>query len=1207
MDRIAIKNFAIRARHKLITAISQKAHELEITKDEIKLVENIKEKGFDQLIEEVAYTWFNRLIVLRFMEVNEYLPSGVRFLSSIEEGKTEPDIIKAALNIDFGLYNEEYQETVYKLIDTNNTEDLYRYLLVNQCNQLEQIMPEVFEKISYYTELLIPDDLLGENSVIRDLVESIDEEDYKDKVEIIGWLYQYYISEKKDQVFADLKKGIKISKENIPAATQLFTPKWIVQYMIENSLGRLWLESSRKNSDKELQSNFNKEIQLNKELQSNKELQLNWKYYLEDTKQKAGTQKQIQKLIKPNLKPEDIKVLDPSCGSGHILVYAFDVLYDIYLQANYPEGDIPKLILENNLYGLDIDDRAGQLTSFALMMKGRSKYKGIFKSNIKLNICVVQESNGITDDIIEFFAHGDLGCKNDIKYLVETFHDAKEYGSILNVNPVDFGAIEHQIKELKSKETSDILELQYKDIILEKLPPLIQQARIMSGKYDVVCTNPPYMGKKNLNPSLSTYMDTNYPLGKSELYSAFILKCIDYTKNAGFTSMITIHTWMFITSFKDLRKYILDETTIISMLHTGPATFDDLNAFNVLATSFCLGKTRIKSYNSHFVRLADYYKTGDKILNYHNTDNKFFLEQEEFFLMPSNPVVYWVSETVRDVFKKSRPLKDYSSPKQGLATGNNNKFVRYWFEVSKENIYLKAKNSQEALESGAKWLPYNKGGNFRKWYGMNEYIVNWENDGFEIKNLKDKNGKLKSRPQNTGYYFKAGITWSLFGFENFGVRYKDYGYVFDVSGSSIFPSEDLLFYVLAFLSSKVAFMYLSIMAPTVNFQVGNIGDLPLLIDDKYKNELEILAKDNIKISREDWDEFEESWDFERHPFLKYKSTYNNIESNRFKKTIKPINLTSSTSSAYISDVFKEWERYSTKRYNKLRENEERINEIFIEIYHLENDLTPDVVNRDIALRKADRERDVKSFISYGVACMFGRYSLDEDGLVYAGGEFDNNCYKTFIPTTDNILVIADNNYFEDDIVSRFVDFIRISFGEETLEENLDYIAESLGQKTSETARQTIRRYFLKDFYKDHVKSYKKRPIYWLFDSGRQNGFKALIYIHRYDPDTVSRVRTDYLHKLQKIYEAEVARTDLYLENDVIRSREKATRIKKKESLNKKIKECMDYEQIIANVANQKIEIDLDDGIKENYNKFQGIEISRNEGKKPQVYNLLSKI
>ena len=1194
MDKTAIKNFAVRARNKLIDDITQKAFELGISEDEIKdiiafeggftikglnnsktykkyqekqrrkLVDNIKQKGFDQVIEEVAYTWFNRFIALRFMEVNDYLPTGVRVLSSKEEGKVEPDIIKEALNVDL----EIDRELVYKLIDENDTEDLYRYLLVKQCNELGKIMPQVFEEISDYTELLLPDNLLGEGSVIRDLVDSVEEEDYKDQVEIIGWMYQYYISEKKDEVFADLKKNKKITKENIPAATQLFTPKWIVKYMIENSLGRLWLES---HPDEDLQSK--------------------WRYYLEEAEQEPEVREQLDELKDPKLNPEDIKVLDPSMGSGHILVYAFDVLYDIYLKANYSERDIPRLILEKNLYGLDIDDRAGQLAAFALMMKARSNNRRIFRRKIELNVCSIQESNGISKEAMDYFVNtedvetNNKDLKEDVEYLIHVFHDAKEYGSLLDVKKIDFDAIERKIAQIQVWDTEDLFEYQYKETILEKILPLVKQGRIMSRKYDVVCTNPPYMGgRKGMNHQLKKYVQKNYKSSNSDLYACFIEKCLNLSKNNKFVSMVTQHSFMFTDDYKELREKLLNSIIFVNMLHLGTDAFPEINGEVVQTTTFTIRNVEDSRYKGEFVRLLDY-ECYEKEKHVHNKNLHFNIySNTDFKDIKGTPFAYWISERVKQTFKIGTPFEEIGKPRQGLATGNNDIFLRAWYEVENIKIGFGFKTIDSFHDSGLLYAPYNKGGKQRRWYGNNENIIKFDKEHFQT--LSTQGNRLPSRQ----YYFQKCITWSDISGRNFAGRYCDYGFVFDVKGSSGFPRENYFLYVLAFLNSKLTPMYIDALNPTITTQVGDLKRIPLLkINAKSKDKIDKLAKQNIKITKDDWDSFETSWDFKHHPLLDYSI------------------LKSSPNLNKIETAINNWSDFTEEQFEQLKANEEALNNIFIDIYGLQGELTPEVEDKNITISKADRERDIKSLISYAVGCMFGRYSLDEEGLIYAGGEFDINSYNTFIPTTDNILVIADDDYFEDDIVSRFVDFVKITFGEETLEENLDYVAESLGQRASETARQTIRRYFQKDFYKDHVKTYQKRPIYWLFDSGRQNGFKALIYMHRYEPYTVSRVRTDYLHKLQRMYEAEVDRIDMYLENNDITPREKSARIKKKEGLLKQIQECLVYDQIIAHVANQKIDINLDDGVKVNYTKFQGVEVPQGEGKKPLKANLLSKI
>lgn len=1194
MNKTAIKNFAVRARNRLKEDITQKSYELGITKDEIKdietfeggfkikglensrtykkyelkqrerLISSIKDRGFEQVVEEVAYTWFNRFIALRFMEVNEYLPTGIRVLSSIEEGKTEPDIIKEALNVDLDIDHD----IVYKIIDNNDTEDLYKYLFIKQCNQLGQIMPMVFEEISDYTELLLPDNLLAEGSVIRDLVESVDEEDYKDQVEIIGWMYQYYISEKKDEVFADLKKNVKITKENIPAATQLFTPKWIVKYMVENSLGRLWLESH-----------------------PDEELQAQWKYYLEEAEQDPEVQKQLDELKNSNLNPKDIKVLDPAMGSGHILVYAFDVLYDIYLKANYSEREIPQLILENNIYGLDIDDRAGQLAAFALMMKARSKNRRIFRNKIELNICSIQESNGIPKEAIEFLvspkdtALEEHLHKEEVEYLVEVFHDAKEYGSILDVKKIDFNAIEKRLEEIRNGETLDLYELQYRDVILEKLPPLIKQGRIMSQKYDVVCTNPPYMG--NMPTKMLDYVVDRYEDSKYDLYSVFMEKSYELVRNHGYVALITQHSWMFISSFINLRVKVL-RNRLLNILHLGSRAFESIGGEVVQTVAFIFIKQNINDYLSQAKRLVEYGSQNQKEnMFFYGSNNNYSFRKEDFYKLSGVPIAYWLSHKYYDAFDKAYTIDQYALRKAGIVTGDDKYFLKIWFEVKYDEINFQPKDS----ESYSKYHIMSKGGSHRRFYGNYEYVI-------RLNDLWDTNKTNKSvRRGDKDYYFKEAIGWSQVGNTQKSFRMINNSVCGTATPTIYIDSEKLYFYILAFLNTKVAFEYLSVFNPTMNLLTTDICNLPLIINEIYEGIVEKLVKSSICISKADWDSFEISWDFKRHPLIEFrqnKALWGDPSPEDFRNN------------GSIDLSYKAWEYFMDTQFNQLKSNEEELNRIFIEIYGLQDELTPEVEDKDITIRKADRERDIKSFISYAVGCMFGRYSLDEEGLIYAGGEFDIDRYKTFIPTRDNILIIADDEYFEDDIVNRFVEFVKSSFGKDTLEENLNYIADTLGDKAGETSRQTIRRYFLKDFYNDHVKTYQKRPIYWQFDSGKQNGFKALIYMHRYDSLTVARVRTDYLHKLQKQYEAEVNRMDVIMESEVS-TREKAAAKKRKDNINKQILECRAYDQVIAHIANQRVEIDLDDGVVVNYSKFQGVQIPQGEGKKPLKADLLAKI
>jgi type II restriction/modification system DNA methylase subunit YeeA len=1133
------------------------------------------------------------------MEVNNYLPTGVRVLSSIEEGKTEPDIIQEALNIDLDLD----PEIVYRLQDSNDTEDLYRYLLVKQCNQLGKIMPNVFEEIADYTELLLPDKLLAEGSVIRDLVEEIEEYDWKIElneeeqkreaekgehgIEIIGWLYQYYISEKKDEVFAGLKKNKKITKENIPAATQLFTPKWIVKYMVENSLGRLWLESH-----------------------PNEELKAQWKYYLEEAEQDPEVQKQLDALKDPNLNPEGIKVLDPAMGSGHILVYAFDVLYEIYLSAGYSEREIPTLILEKNLYGLDIDDRAGQLATFALLMKARSKNRRIFRHKPKMNLCSIQESNDIPKEAIEYLVSVKETKlekhfhREDVEYLIEVFHDAKEYGSILDVKKIDFDALEKRIEEVRNNVPEDLFELQHREIILEKIPSLIQQAKIMSQKYDVVCTNPPYMGRRGMNSKLVKHLDENFKDSKNDLFAVFMELDDIYLKNNGFMGMINQHSWMFLSSYERLREKLISNKTIYNMVHLGAHAFEEIGGEVVQSTAFVMKKEKMDYYIGTFIRLTECKDSEEKRKQFLQIKTKrkgnYYKQSTTIFKqIPSYNISYWLSNKTADIFKKEVTLGhacDYTGSLH--KTANNDLYLRFFWEIN----FLKIK---------AKWVPYNKGGYFRKWYGNNDILINWSEKARKHYSTYKTANLLRER-----FWFREGITWTALTSRNFNARYFPAGFISDFKGASVHPKCNNK-YVIGLMNSEVFNYLLSFIASTLDFNIGQVVKVPFIRGTEQLDVVNRLVNNCISISKTDWDSFETSWDFKKHPLLAHKKEVDTIEK-----------------------AFTNWSNFAENQFIQLKANEEELNRIFIETYGLQDELTPDVDDKDVTITRIYNSKEdipesmkgnnyvltkedvVKSFISYAVGCMFGRYSLDEEGLIYAGGDFDDKFRlrdgqweiktkegwkKSRVNIVEhNVIPIADGDYFEDGILERFVDFVKVSFGEDTLEENLDYIAETLGRKANETSRQAIRRYFLKDFYKDHVRTYKKRPIYWLFDSGRQDGFKALIYMHRYDASTVARVRTDYLHSLQKKYEAEINHLDILIDSD-ISQREKAAARKRKETILKQIEECRLYDEAIAHMANQRIEIDLDDGVKVNYAKFQGVEIPQGKGRKPLKADLLAKI
>lgn len=1220
MDKNKIKSYAVWARRAMIEAVKDRAFKVGIEENKIHdierlqggfkvvgreeifnipsthrdtLVKLINEKGYEQVIEEVAYTWFNRFMGLRFMEVNEYLPTGVRILSSEDEGKIEPDVLTNINDIEDELdLNLDY---VYELQDRGTEqarEELYKYILIKQCNELGNIIPQMFEKIQDYTELLLPDNLLQEGSVIRKMVTDIDEEDWKEEVEIIGWMYQYYISEKKDEVFAALKKNVKITKENIPAATQLFTPKWIVKYMVENSLGRLWLEGY-----------------------PNEELQKEWKYYLEEADQEPEVEEELKKIREEHshLTPEDIKVLDPCMGSGHILVYAFDVLYQIYKEAGYGEREIPRKILQNNIYGLDIDDRAAQLASFALIMKARAHNRRLFREiereDIELNLCSIQESNGISNEAIDYFCSLETGLDNeelrsDLEYLVNVFTDAKEYGSILEVEKVKFEALKQRLKEIE--DDNNLMFGDYIKILLEKVPMLVKQAEIMSRMYEVCITNPPYMGRKGMESKLKRHVEKVFVDSKSDLFSVFIDK---YTRKGiikYYSAFITMQSWMFLSSYKAMRYKLLTNNNINSMLQIGYNSFPGMNSQIAHAATFIIYNENIKNYNGVYFNLNNESITADKekvFINKLIKKDFYTRRQSDYLEIPGQNIAYWISENMKNVFELASPLGQLAEPKQGMATADNNRFLRVWFEVNKEKIGFKYKNSLLAKESNQKWFPYNKGGDFRKWYGNNEFVVNWEKDGYEIKAFK------ASVIRNEGYYFNKGITWSLISTSNFAARLSPGGFLFDVGGSTVFPEEKLLNYILALMNSKVTYEILKMIAPTINFQVGDIREIPIILpanNEDFEN-ISNIAKENVNISKEEWDSFEISWDFKN-------------------------NQLNSKSRSSLKEIYLLWDNLQNERFNKLKNNEELINKLLINIYDLNCELDYSVDDKYITIRKADRERDIRSFISYAVGCMFGRYSIDAEGVIYAGGDFsdkwkvendkwqvrklekdedgnliyDSWVYATFVPDVDNIIPITEDEYFEDDIVSRFIEFIKVVYGADTLEENLDFIAESLGVKVNETSRQTIRRYFLKEFYKDHLKVYQKRPIYWMFDSGKNDGFKALVYMHRYNESTVAKLRTDYLHSLQRKYEAEILRLQAVAESTTLSAREKTQAKKNIDKINKKIEECKLYDQVVAHVANERISIDLDDGVKHNYGLFQGIKVPTDSGKEVKM-DLLAKI
>lgn len=1152
-DYAEVKGERISQRNSLVSAIRAKAEEL----DNYKV-------AFEYIVEEVAYTWFNRMIAIRFMEVNGYLP--IRVLSS-ESGKHEPDIVTTPFDAGLEFTGEE-SGRIYELRDNNRLEELFRMLFIRECNHLHDILPELFEATNDYSELLLSLSYTDKDGVVFHLVNDISEDDFniekEGQVEIIGWMYQYYNTEPKDKVFAALKKNVKITKENIPAATQLFTPHWIVRYMVENSLGRLWIEGH-----------------------PDDDLRQGWEYYLDEAEQEPQVQAQLEEIRAGyrEISPEDIRIIDPCMGSGHILVYAFDVLMQIYSAQGYSERDAAKLIVEKNLWGLDIDRRAYQLAYFAVMMKARQYNRRILTSGIKPNLFVIDDNRALTPEIIEYIADGDSKIAADLRSISNDLTNAREYGSIINVQPVDFSGLIERIGVIAQSDELNLIAMENKRIACEKILPLVNQAQALSQKYDVVCTNPPYMGTSSfpapLNRkkeddkykplNLTEYIAKNYFDSKSDLFAVFIERCRNLIKQNGYQAMITQHAWMFLSSYEKLREKLMLSTTV-NMAHLGARAFDEIGGEVVQTTAFVERKAHMNGYKGTYARLVGIVGENEKRDAFLSHQNLYVSCADNFSKIPGMPVAYWVSENFIKSFQYTT-IEDFGFAGIGMRTGDNERFLRFWHEVDKNNIIIGCKSAEEQIASNKKWVPYNKGGEFRRWYGNNDYVVNWYNNGEEIKENTRKvypqlGENLGWKISNEQYYFKRGITWS--GVTSSKCSYRAYptGFIFDSGANGLFVYDERNYcYVLGCLNNSISLYILSVINPTINTGAGTVRKIPLLFNEYYKNEIDSLVQQNIDLSKSDWDSFETSWDFTTHPL------------------IKPVPL--------ISESFAQWSDECEKRFTQLKSNEEELNRIFIDIYGLQDELTPEVEDKDVTVRRADLTRDIKSLVSYAVGCMFGRYSLDVEGLAYAGGDWDGSKYKTFIPDPDNCIPVTDEEYFRDDIVVRFVDFIRTVYGADTLEENLTFIADALGTRGN-TSRERIRNYFLNDFIKDHIKMYQKRPIYWLFDSGKQNGFRALVYMHRWNADTTGNVRVEYLHKLQRIYENEIRQSQDVAETGS--GREVSAAQKRIEKLTKQLKETHDFDEKIAHLALSRIDIDLDDGVKVNYEKVQ----TGDDGKKIEV-------
>ena len=1093
--------------------------------------------AYQTVVDKVAYTWFNRLIAVRYMEVNDLLPSRTRVLSSAD-GRAEPQIVTSPFDAVLD-YSPAEQQQIVNLKNDNKLDEAFRLLFLKQCAALGDCLPRLFEQVDDYMPLLLALSFTDKDGVVCHLVNDIPESDWQDAVQIVGWLYQYYNTEPKEQVFANLKKNIKISKENIPAATQLFTPDWIVRYMVENSLGRLWSEGH---------PDFDKS---------------EWKYYLDEAPQEPQVAQQLAKLRKGYvaLTPEDIKCIDPCMGSGHILAYLFDVLMQIYRSAGYGDRDAAASIVEHNLYGLDIDDRAAQMAYFVVMMKGCHYDSRFLRRHLNPHVYAIQESRELPQT-----AFGYCGPEEPTaRTLWDTFKNAKEYGSILQpkVTLEELDKLEARLQEADSMAGYGSLGVQgltYQ--LLDVMYPLIDQARMLVQKYDVVVTNPPYMGSSGMSARLSDYVKKVYPDSKSDLFAVFIEHGNEMVKRAGFNCMVTMQSWMFLSSFEKMRVNALQTKTITNLMHMENMVMGI--AFGTAVTVF--QNVAVHGYKGTYnqIKLQDI--ENDVPKQFPIQGNRFAqVSTDNFSKIPGSPVAYWASRNILNSFC-NKYLSEYAISNGQNITGNNNKYLRLFWEIDDHNI------------GKAYWAKCARGGGFRKFYGNDDNVILWTSMARE-----HYHHDSIARIVPEFLRFRKGITWSYITSGTPSFRILSENELFEKAGTSIFlkDTNDLL-QVLALLNSIVSREFLKLISPTMNYQVRDVFAIPIKSEILSNSIIYKITTENIDLCKRDWDSFESSWDFAEHPLVKWSrqlwdATSIGATMAYYYHGERP------EASCPVELCYLLWQGECNDRFAKLKANEEELNRIFIDIYGLQDELTPEVEDKDVTVRRADLGRDIRSLISYAVGCIFGRYSLDKPGLAYAGGDWNPDQYHTFLPDADNVIPITDEEYFPDDLTGLFVAWVKKVFGAESLEDNLTFIAKALGTKGT-SPRAVIRNYFLNGFYADHVKIYQKRPIYWLYDSGKQNGFKALIYMHRYNADTSGLVRADYLYKMEQVYESEIARMDDAIAHGA--SREVAQATKRKEKLVKQLKECKDYDDRLGHIALARIPIDLDDGVKVNYEKVQ---------------------
>lgn len=1191
MNKSSLKIFAIEARKELMEKMRTRLEILGISKNGIEkakvigkevevkgtlypkesydsLIRKYKQVGYEELIEESAYTWFNRLTALAFMETNGYIEEKMIFNNGV---KNEPAIIDNYYEFEFFKnLDSNLQKELHNLRDENtpnSIEKLYSILMEEKCEDLSNIMPFMFKKKGTYSDILFPTGLLMENSLLVRLREEIGAEA---PIELIGWLYQFYNSEKKDEIFA---KKEKITKENVPAVTQLFTPDWIVKYMVENSLGKLALESTGINDN----------------------LKNNWKYYIDSEKEENSEK----------IKIEDIKILDPAMGSGHILVYAFDLLFEVYENLGWSTKESILSILKNNLYGLEIDERAGQLASFALMMKAREKFSRLFsvlkrEEDFKLNTLIIEESNSLSERIKNRIEANNL---NNLNKIIEDFKDAKEYGSILKLESIDKEILEREsniLKENFNNNEQETLIFNEDEMIidineeLELIESLIKQHITLTNQYETVVTNPPYMGGKGFSPKLKTYVEKNYKDSKSDSFAVFIEKCNEFTKKNYYTSMITMQSWMFLSQYKILRKNIIEKTEIKSLNHLGTRAFSEISG-EIVSTVAWISKKISPKNEGTYIRLVNYKNAELKEEEFSNKDNYFQAKQKDFEKIPGSPIAYWVSDRIREIFEKNQKLGDIFESGGRVKTHNDDKYLRFFWEIKEEDF-------------DKKYFLCNKGGEFKKWYGNLEYVINWSEEAKQ--EYRSHGGMYNLKFEN-----KIGITWGNItsSFPSYRIKIKNSKYNSAAPTIFLLNENIKLNYLVAFLNTKFSRFCNNLINPTLSNPVGEVLKLPIIFSKSFeiKEKIDILVQQNISISREEWDSRETSWDFEKLSLINGKD---------------------------LKSAYENYCNHWRDNFVQLHKNEEELNRLFIEIYDLQDEMDEKVSFDDITILKKEakiveidnsipkefstesekylydrgvrlefnKDELVKQFLSYAVGCIMGRYSVNKSGLIIANsddilellenkfivkginGEIRQEVESKFLPDEFGIIPITDEKDFSNDIVEKLKEFIKLVYGEESLKDNLNFIAEALGNKDNKSSEEIIRTYFIKDFYIDHLQRYQKRPIYWLMNSGKKNAFSCLFYMHRYEPLTVARVRADYLIPYQEMLENKRKFIERQLSDDDVSAKEKKNIEKQLKELDTSLKELREYANEVKHIAEQKIPLDLDDGVNVNYEKLGAI-------------------